>query len=186
MRPELSEILGKIDGEVLDLSGLSAAEPNPKTKRWELEGKPVEGYRHGSYYKALDLVLELSIGYPEIMSGHLEIVTPGGKRVKIWNGARITVGDRSALEILSVPEDPAPIQEMAAMSFPIYRDPEKKPTCCADWGAARACYFFGSAGIGGQWRCFASGAESALVDDNGGVRGYLRPPQKCPLWKDRT
>lgn len=183
MKPELSEILGKIDRGVLDLSGLSAAEWNRETKRWELEGKPVEGYRHGSYFAALDLVLELSAGYPEIMSGHLEIVVPGGRRVKIWNGSRITAADRSALEILRVPEGIAPSQELVALSFPVYRDPEDKPTCCANVDE-RACHFLVCTRFGQRWECTFPGPSMGAVQDDGA--GYLRPTKLCPLWKDRT
>jgi hypothetical protein len=85
-----------------------------------------------------------------------------------------------------VPEDPSPSpQEVVTLSFPIYRDPEGKPTCCADVEARALCKFFAFSGVN-AWACLYPGVNCALRDDDGGISGYLRPPKKCPLWKDRT
>ena len=64
-----------------------------------------------------------------------------------------------------------------------YRDPEGKPTCCADFSAGDSCVFLRVSGICGKVETCGYCCERLNRRFENGRYTYLEPAGECPLWK---
>lgn len=69
--------------QTVDLSGLTFAKYAHATG-WTLDGAPVDGHRHGTYFDELERLLHRMIYEEDSLPDRLYIIQPGGRRVLLF------------------------------------------------------------------------------------------------------
>ena len=63
-----------------------------------------------------------------------------------------------------------------------FRSPDGIPTCCANHTLGTVCRFFGSRKVGTSDVCMLGERRDLMNRTN----GFIRPDNKCEVWKDQV